>query len=1010
MKKLTGSVLKRVQALFISAALLLGALGLNGMNRAGAASQSARVAGFSLTIGEGALGLNIYFSGIADSQAKNMTAKVDGFSYALSAKQPDGTYMVTHPVNAKDIVKKSSISLYSGNTKVNLANSSATNGIVTASVEDYLVRLEESGGVTGTLAEAISDYGKSAYAYFTGTQNTLTLKDADFSAYRMSLTGDLPSYVSYYGSSLVLKDKIAIRHYYLFTYPPSASTLTVDGVTTTAIYPYEENYEAGYAIWYVEIPDIRAWDIDHTYELIATIDGKQASLKYSVLSYADEALAMNPNDSLGKLVKSIYWYNVAFRAYLAATSEDPYSEYPEEELPTEYITYEMFGAKGDGVTDDYDAIVLAHEAANERNLPVKARAGANYYIGHMGYFLTPVEDGKSRNLEKGALIMTNTDWTGAKFTIDDSKLQTDIKIIGTNAAGEPVYDDYVVYGDCYLFTVEPSQESRYAWMPTFLYWKQDANGKWVSVNGARAGYEQMYLGLDPNLSAYPDHSLPVGSNYSGALAAVQKNKTFDMNTVKFGEPGEFREDALYILKSSAFKRWGRYGSDTASSPARSQEEIIIVNQDGTLADATPLQWDWDKIEIIWKYPIDKTPLTVTGGQFYTIVNTCNIHDYIHRGINIARSNVTLFGVEHYLLGEDACFGRNGEHLGYDSKGNEVHLPRYGAPQHGFFRITNCAYITLKNCVFSNHLHVYSYGNDGSSTAPYDVYSEYCAGLTIDGCVCAPDEDDLTGPGDPTGIMDWSRWGTTGTNYCKTIRVLNSRLNRVDAHMGTYNLEVKDSYVGCRGILAVGFGEMNIERVTAYSEYFIYLRRDYGSYWNGNITIKDCVWRLSETTKAPWLVFANYKPNTSAPYGFDPIEEDGVTYYGTLPTTISVDGFLLDASRLTGDNLASFNDTSGFQMFSCPIWDLNFVVNDANLANRNVYKYPLRVTKLVSMRRLTINRNTAAEGTTFKGVSIINNGEKNQAYLFRNTTFDFTPSKHLTMTYSAPWVFEWLNNQ
>ena len=47
----------------------------------------------------------------------------------------------------------------------------------------------------------------------------------------------------------------------------------------------------------------------------------------------------------------------------------------------EFITYERFGAKGDGITDDMDAIIAAHEYANEHDLPVRTTADAHYYIG-----------------------------------------------------------------------------------------------------------------------------------------------------------------------------------------------------------------------------------------------------------------------------------------------------------------------------------------------------------------------------------------------------------------------------------------------------------------------------------------------------------------------------------------------------------------------------------------------------------------------------------------------------
>lgn len=76
----------------------------------------------------------------------------------------------------------------------------------------------------------------------------------------------------------------------------------------------------------------------------------------------------------------------------------------------DYITYEQYGAKGDGRHDDMEAIVAAHEAANAKGLPVRARDGATYYIG--GERLT-------------ASIRTDTDWGSAKFIIDDSNIEVD---------------------------------------------------------------------------------------------------------------------------------------------------------------------------------------------------------------------------------------------------------------------------------------------------------------------------------------------------------------------------------------------------------------------------------------------------------------------------------------------------------------------------------------------------------------------------------------------------------
>ena len=1000
MKK-EGNLLGRLTALLLCSILLLSVFpGNNG--RAEAAQSGARIAGVSLTVSEGTLGLNIFFSGITSNQTK---AVVDSVEHTLTAE--NGYYKATHQVDAKDIAKTLSISLKSGNKKIALTNSAAVDGTVLYTVKEYLTELQKQNNTGGRLAKAIDDYGTCAKSYFDGVSSIpVSIANVDLTPYRMELIGTVPEGVFYNGSSLVLTDTFSIRHYFFFTRNINECTFRVDGKAVSL--------QKKDDLYYIEIPGITAGNIDRVYETSLTVDGVTSRFRYSVLSYADIVTALSGDAPLCTLVKSIYWYNYYFKLY-KKQSTSVYEEYPEDPWDPSliYITYEMFGAKGDGVTDDYDAIVLAHEAANEQNLPVKAKNGATYYIGHMGYFLNPVDDGKTRDLNKGALIMTATDWTGATFIIDDTGLEGARRWIGVNKkTGEDVFEDYIPYGDCYLFTVEPSEDYGHFWMNPNKYFKMGSGGTMLvtadTEKAAAEGYTKLYLGVDPDLDDYPDYRRGSGNNFSGTLAYSHKNKTFSKDTTVLGAPGEFHEDALYVLRTAKYKRWGRYADGTGSAVPRDQREVFVLDAStGCITDNSRLQWDWDEIQEIWKYPIDKTPLTVKGGIFYTKVNTARVQVYIHRGINVARSNVTLSGVQHYLLGEDACFGTNGEHLAYDSKGNEMHVPRYGAPIHGFYRLTNCVNVTLKDCILSNHLAVYSFGDDHNNTSPYEIYAENCVGITIDGCVCAPDADDVSGPGDPTGIMDTSRWGTTGTNYCKDITMLNSRVNRIDAHMGTYNLTVKNSEIGFRGILAVGFGTMNLENVTAYSDFFVYLRRDYGSYWNGDINITNCVWKLNEKTYAPWLIYGDYRPNGE--YGFDTITEGGVTYYGTMPTTVNVNGFVLDASHVTNDAL---NITNGFQIFSCPIHELNFVVNDQNLANRAVYKHPLRITKTVNLTGLTIIRNPVFANTEFtKGVTLRNpGGTHNDSYLFHNTTFNFNPSRDLTMKIGEPWKFEWLEEQ
>jgi hypothetical protein len=73
----------------------------------------------------------------------------------------------------------------------------------------------------------------------------------------------------------------------------------------------------------------------------------------------------------------------------------------------EFVRYKDFGAAGDGVADDFDAIIRAHSYANSNNLKIKADDNATYYIG---------------GANKTALILTDTDWRNAKFIIDDTNV------------------------------------------------------------------------------------------------------------------------------------------------------------------------------------------------------------------------------------------------------------------------------------------------------------------------------------------------------------------------------------------------------------------------------------------------------------------------------------------------------------------------------------------------------------------------------------------------------------
>ena len=110
------------------------------------------------------------------------------------------------------------------------------------------------------------------------------------------------------------------------------------------------------------------------------------------------------SDGWGRFVD--YFCVVQFRP-LAVNAAKILQPRPSLNSTAKPVRYEDFGAVGDGKTDDFAAIVKAHDFANKHRRPVVARDDATYYIGGQ---------------DATAVIKTDTNFGKAKFIIDDRNL------------------------------------------------------------------------------------------------------------------------------------------------------------------------------------------------------------------------------------------------------------------------------------------------------------------------------------------------------------------------------------------------------------------------------------------------------------------------------------------------------------------------------------------------------------------------------------------------------------
>ena len=196
---------------------------------------------------------------------------------------------------------------------VQITNGEDTSVTKTYSVLQYAQAVLADGALSSyhPLIKEMLNYGAMAQVYFDYDAENLVndgITDAGKAAVPetaedIAISGKI-SGLNLYGTSLVFRDRIAVRYY--FTGDVTGLTFTANGNTYTPV--------AKDGMYYVEITDILPQDLEQQITLTAAdINGNTLSVTYGPMNYIVR-MTQKDNENLRNLLKALYNYHLAAKA------------------------------------------------------------------------------------------------------------------------------------------------------------------------------------------------------------------------------------------------------------------------------------------------------------------------------------------------------------------------------------------------------------------------------------------------------------------------------------------------------------------------------------------------------------------------------------------------------------------------------------------------------------------------------------------------------------------------
>lgn len=283
-----------------------------------------------------------------------------------------------------------------------------------------------------------------------------------------------------------------------------------------------------------------------------------------------------------------------------------------------------------------------------------------------------------------------------------------------------------------------------------------------------------------------------------------------------------------------------------------QTDCFLVDADGNIE--TDIDWDYTEITRAFAKSVEDTPITLRGGLFETIANRMpSKYTYVGRGFHITRSNVTVENLTHIVSGEQD----------------------HGAPYNGFLSVIECADVTLRDCLLTPH---FTYPTE--SKEPGKMVSMGTYDLNFNASIGTR----LIRIRQTIDIMDRRYWGLMGSNFCKDFYMEGCEMSRFDAHMGVTNATVKGCRLGHMCLNLIGHGQFLLEDSDIFGWCLICLRSDYGSLFDGEVTVRNTVWH-----PAPWqqpLQIISARNSGDHDFG----------YTACMPARITIDGLRIADSQ------------------------------------------------------------------------------------------------------------------